>query len=221
MMTNLALEHFENGVKLYQDENLYKFTSDAIKLAKFCKFKSTDNVLDMCAGSGVVGFYAYSLNKCNKIYFNDIQPQMCELIAKNIQLNSLQGKCEVLCNDLKDLKLSNFGKLLDVIVCNPPYFKLNGKIKEDLNKAICRHEIATNLKTIITTASKLLKSKGRLYLVIPCNRLCECINLLSENRLEVKNMEIYHTNNKATVSMMECVKDAKSGIDIKIKKGNL
>ena len=70
MMTNLTLEHFDNGIKIYQDENLYKFTSDAIKLAKFCKIKSTDNVLDMCAGSGVVGLYAYSVKSYNKIYFN-------------------------------------------------------------------------------------------------------------------------------------------------------
>ena len=146
---------------------------------------------------------------------------MCELINKNIELNSLQDKCKVLCKDLKDLKLSDFDKLLDVIVCNPPYFKLNGKIKEDLNKAICRHEIATNLETIITTAGKLLKSKGRFYLVIPCDRLCECVNLLAGNRLEVKNMEIYHTNNKATVCLLESVKDANIGVSINIKKENL
>ncbi len=217
-MTNLNLEEFENGVKIYQDENLYKFTSDSIKLAKFCKFKSSDNVLDMCAGCGVVGFYAYSLRACNKIYFNDIQLQMCDLINKNIELNSLRDKAEVLCKDLKDLALSDFDKHLDVIVCNPPYFKLNGKIKEDTSKAICRHEIATNLVQIIETASKLLKSKGRFYLVVPSSRLCECVTLLSKNNLEVKNMEVYHSNGKSTICLLEGVKNANSGVDVKIKK---
>ena len=217
-MTNLSLEQFENGMKLYQDESLYKFTSDSIKLAKFCKFKPGDNVLDMCAGCGIVGFYAYNLNPCNKIYFNDIQPKMCDLVNKNIELNSLQAKTEILCKDLKDLDLSDFEKHLDVIVCNPPYFKLNGKIKQDISKAMCRHEIATNLAQIIEIASKLLKSKGRFYLVVPSDRLSECVILLSKNNLEVKKMEIYHSNGNATICLFEGVKNSKSGVDIKIKK---
>ncbi|MBQ7798099.1 MAG: methyltransferase [Clostridia bacterium] len=216
-MTKLTLEHFENGVKLYQDEDLYKFTSDSIKLAKFCKIKASDNVLDMCAGSGVVGLYAYSLTQCNKIYFNDIQPQMCELIDKNIALNNLNNKSMVLCKDLSELTLDDFDKRLDVVVCNPPYFKMTGKIKEDIDVAICRHEITTNLQQIITKAGELIKSKGRFYLVIPSNRLCECIVVLNQNKFEVKNIEIYHNKNKSTICLLESIKDANSGVLIKIK----
>lgn len=220
-MSDLSLEQFENGVKIYQDGNLYKFTSDSIKLAKFCKFKSSDNVLDMCAGCGVVGFYAYSINPCSKIYFNDIQSQMCDLIEKNIQLNSLQDRTKVICKDLRDLSLGDFDKSLDAIVCNPPYFKLNGKINQDENKAICRHEIATNLQTIIEVASKLLKSKGRFYIVVPSDRMCECVTLLSKNGLEVKNMEIYCAKSSATICLLKSMKGANSGVDIKILKEGL
>ena len=220
-MTNLTLEQFENGVKLYQDEGLYKFTSDAIKLAKFCKIKHTDNVLDLCAGSGVVGLYAYSINECNKLYFNDIQPQMCDLINKNIELNNLQDKATILCKDLSDLSLGDFDKKLDVIVCNPPYFKVNGKISQDISKAMCRHEICTNLEKIISKASALLKSGGQFYLVIPSNRLCECVTFLNKNKHEAKTIEIYHTSGKSTVCLVESVKDANSGVNIKIVKENL
>lgn len=220
-MTNLTLEHFDNGIKIYQDENLYKFTSDAIKLAKFCKIKSTDNVLDMCAGSGVVGLYAYSVKSYNKIYFNDIQPQMCALIEKNIELNSLKDKSKVICKNLNDLTLDDFDKRLDVIVCNPPYFKVNGKLKQDTSKAMCRHEITTNLNKIISKASQLIKSKGRFYLVIPSNRLCESVVYLNKNKFEIKNIEIYHTKNHATICLVESVKDAQSGVTIKIVKENV
>lgn len=217
MINNLSLEQFENGVQLYQDENLYKFTSDSIKLAKFCKFKSTDNVLDMCAGCGVVGFYAYSINVCNKIYFNDIQQSMCDLIDRNIKLNSLQDKAIVINKDLSDLNVKDFDGLLDVVVCNPPYFKLNGKLKQDISKAMCRHEITTNLSQIAFKASQLLKSKGRFYLVVPSSRLCEAIVILSKNKLEVKRMEIYHSNQNATVALLECIKCGNSGVVIDIK----
>ena len=216
-MTNLSLEHFENGIKLYQDENLYKFTSDAIKLAKFCKIKPTDNVLDMCAGSGVVGLYAYSIKKFNKLYFNEIQLKMCELIEKNIKLNNLENNCKILYKNLNNLTINDFDKPLDVIICNPPYFKVNGKIKQDMEIALCRHEIATNLEQIILKAGQLIKPNGRFYIIIPSNRLCECIILLNKVKFEVKQIEIYNSNDVASVCLLECVKCGKSGVVVKIK----
>ena len=215
-MTNLTLEHFENGIKLYQDNNLYKFTSDSIKLAKFCKIKHSDNVLDMCAGCGVVGLYSYSISKYNSLTFNEIQPKMCDLIQKNINLNNLQDRCKVICKDLALMKVQDFDKPLDVIICNPPYFKLNGKIKKDDNVAMCRHEIYTNLSSIINTASKLIKDKGKFYFIIPSDRMCEAIELCGNNLFKIKNMEIYHTKSLATVCLLEAIKGAKDGAKIKV-----
>ena len=216
MMTNLSLEYLENGIKVYQDNNLYKFTSDAIKLAKFCKVKKTDNVLDMCAGCGVVGFYVYALNKCSKIYFNEIQSQMCGLIDKNIELNNLRDKCKIINADLNMLEPCNFDKPLDVIVCNPPYFKLNGKIKEREDLAICRHEVKTNLQQIVSKSSKLIKEQGKLYLIIPSDRMCEAINLFSQNKFEVKKIQVYYYKQSATVCLVEGVKNGRSGVKVTI-----
>lgn len=221
MMTNLSLEHFENGVKLYQDNNLYKFTSDAIKLAKFCNIKHTDNVLDMCAGCGVVGLYAYSINKCNKIYFNEIQNSMCDLINKNIDINGLSDCAKVLNKDLNNLAPSDFDKPLDVIMCNPPYFKVNGKIKADESVAMCRHEITTNLSQIIAKAGQLIKNAGRFYLIIPADRLGECMVLLNRSGFETKNVEMFYSKDVVTVCVLESVKGGKAGLKIKIKKENL
>jgi len=220
-MTSLTLEKFENGVQIYQDENLYKFTSDSIKLAKFCNIKHTDNVLDMCAGSGVVGFYAYSILNFNKLYFNDIQSEMCELTKENVNLNNLQGKCKIICKNLNELTIADFDKPLDVIVCNPPYFKINGKIKSNEKVAMCRHEITTNLQQIIIKAGQLIKNKGRFYLMVPADRMCEAILLFKTAGFEVKNMEIYNSNDKATVCIFEAVKGARSGVKIKVLKESL
>ncbi|MBQ7880413.1 MAG: methyltransferase [Clostridia bacterium] len=215
-MTNLSLEHFENGIKVCQDENLYKFTSDAIKLAKFCKTKRTDNVLDMCAGCGVVGLYAYSIAPFNKLYFNDIQEKMCELINKNIKLNNLSERCTILCKHLNNLSKNDFEKPLDVILCNPPYFKLTGKVKQNENVAMCRHEIATNLQQITKKAGELIKVNGKFYIIIPADRLCECVIDLKVNGFEVKRMQICHSGENATVCLIESVKYGKSGVKIKV-----
>ncbi len=215
-MTKFTLEKFENGIQLYQDENLYKFTSDSILLAKFCNIKHSDRVLDMCAGCGVVGFYAYSINKFNRLYLNDIQLEMCELIKKNIQLNDLGDKCDVICKDLSILKVEDFGKPLDVIVCNPPYFKCGGKINEKESVAMCRHEISTNLKTIVSKASELIKVKGRFYFVIPATRICESVIELNKNNFEVKNIQMRYHGSMITSCFVEAVKYGNSGVKIKL-----
>jgi len=216
-MSNLSLENFENGIKLYQDNGLYKFTSDAINLAKLCKFKTGDHVLDMCAGSGVVGLYSYSVKPCKKLYFNDIQPQMCELIKRNIQINNLNDRASAICKNLKDLSLNDFEKPLDIIVCNPPYFKAEGKVKQDVSIAMCRHEISTNLGEIICKASEIIKVGGQFYLIIPADRLCECVILLNKGKFEVKDIEMHHTEGRVKTCVLKSVKCAKSGVKINIK----
>lgn len=217
MMTKLSLEKFENGVEIFQDEELYKFTADAISLAKFCNIKQSDIILDMCAGNGVVGLYAYSIKACCKIYFNDIQPNMCDLILKNIRHNNLENQCQVICKDLAQLQLADFAKPLDVIVCNPPYFKLNsGEIKENINIAMCRHEISTNLEKIISKSSELIKDKGKFYLCVPADRLCETIILLHNNKFEVKNISIINNKSVVRLCLLESSKNGKSGVKIKL-----
>ena len=148
---NFRLEHFDNGISIYQSESLYKFTQDAILLAKFCNIKHTDNVLEMCAGSGVIGFYAYSLCPFNKLYFNEIQSEMCQIIEENIKFNNFKRKSKIFNCNLKELKLADFKKPLDVIICNPPYQKVTSTslVNEKKSIAIARHELEATLEDII------------------------------------------------------------------------
>lgn len=213
---NLSLEEFENGIKIFQDNTLYKFTSDSIRLAKFCNIKHTDRVLDMCAGCGVVGLYLYSITKFQNLYFNEIQPTMCELINKNLKYNQLEDKSKVLCKNLEDLTLDDFKKPVDVIVCNPPYYKLNGEIKERREIAICRHEICTNLTNIIKKSSSLLKNKGKFYIIVPEDRLCEVVFEMGNNNFKVKRIQFNAVKNKINTCLLEAVKCGKSGVKLSI-----
>ena len=83
---------------------------------------------------------------------------------------------------------------------------------------MCRHEITTNLQQIINKASDLIKNNGKFYIIIPSNRLCECVLMLGGRGFEVKRIEMYHTNSAATVCLLESVKCGKSGVLIKVLK---
>lgn len=212
---NLKLEHFDNGISVIQSDNYYKFTQDAILLAKFCNIKHSDNVLEMCAGSGVISFYAYSLCPYNRLYLNEIQPEMCEIIEENINFNGFNRKAKILNCNLKDLTIDSVKKPVDVIICNPPYQKVNNSslINERKEIALARHEIAATLEDIIAKSSELLKDKGRLYMVHIASRSAEICALCHENNLEVKKMKYIFTGNKdAYLVLIEAVKGGKPGV---------
>lgn len=218
-MDSLDLEEFPNGVKIFQYATGYRFTKDAIDLAKFCNIKKSDQVLELCSGSGVISFYAYSLNPFQKLYLNELQDNFCDLIEKNIELNQLKDKAKCIKGDLKNLNDKNFEKKLDVIICNPPYFKFNGhKINEEQSIALAKHEIAVNLKQIVEKSSSLIKDKGRFYIEIPANRLTELIGYLNDEHFETKRIK-FLTNGKtsAYLAMLEAVKNGKSGVEIIIE----
>ena len=214
---NFKLEHFDNGISVYQSDNFYKFTQDAILLAKFCNIKHSDNVLELCAGSGVISFYAYSLCPFNHLYFNEIQTEMCEIIEENIKFNGFKRKSKIFNCNLKDLKLSDFPKSLDVIICNPPYQKVNEKslINERPEIALARHAIGANLDDIIKKSSELLKDKGRLYMVHIAPRVTEIVTNCAKYNMQVKRMKfIFNGDKEAYLVLIEAVKGANSGVRI-------
>ncbi len=216
-LDNFKLEHFDNGISVYQSDELYKFTMDAILLAKFCNIKHSDNVLELCAGSGVISFYAYSLCPYNHLYFNEIQPEMCVIIEQNIKFNNFGRRSKVFKCNLKELKPADFTKPLDVIICNPPYLKVNATSKINTKKeiALARHEIEATLEDIIKKSSELLKDKGRLYLVHLASRVDEIITLCHKYNINCKQLKfIYHGDKDAYLVLVEAVKNSQFGVRI-------
>lgn len=214
---NFKLENFDNGISIYQSDNYYKFTQDAIMLAKFCNIKHSDDVLELCAGSGVISFYAYSLCPFNHLYFNEIQDEMCKIIEENIAYNNFKRRSKIFNCNLKNLKLTDFKKPVDVIICNPPYFKADEKSKknEKYEIAVSRHEIEATLEDIIKKSSELLKQKGRFYMVHLASRSAEVCSLCSKYNLEVKRMKfIFSGDKEAYLTLFEAVKGAKIGVRI-------
>ena len=70
---------------------------------------------------------------------------------------------QVICDDLKNMPAHIQGSKVDMILCNPPYFKVdpNSNLNESEHYLLARHEITTNLEEICRSAQSILKSNGR------------------------------------------------------------
>lgn len=210
-------EILDNNIKVYQDDELYTFTSDSVLLSKFATVKKGDVVADFCAGSGVVGLNLYALNSelISSIYFFELQEPLFNLCKMSIEKNGLTEKCFAINTRLQDIDKS-YNEKFSLIVCNPPYMKVgHGENNQFEQKALCKSEIALSLEELCTAFGRCLKFGGRVCLVHRADRLVEVITELKKNNLEPKKLQLVCSGNKEPyLFMLEGVKGGKSGIKI-------
>ncbi len=204
-------------IKVYQDDSLYTFTSDSVLLSKFANVKWGEDVADFCAGSGIVGFYLYGLNKekIKNLTFFEVQEPLFELCQKSIVENGLTEKASAINTKLQDIDKS-YNERFSLIVCNPPYMKVNqGQQKEKEGIAICTSEVLLSLDELSFSISRCLKFGGRVCLVHRADRLVDVICSLKKYNIEPKRLMFVSAKDKQPyLFLLEGVKGGKSGIKI-------
>ena len=205
------------GLKIYQDDSLYCFTSDAVLLSRFATVKKGDVVADFCSGSGIVGFHLYGLNQSaiKSVTFFEMQKCMYDLSVKSIQFNNLTDKFFAVNSKIQDIT-SEYNEKFSLIVCNPPYMKKNsGEVKSNDSVAICRTELQLDLESLIAGISRCLKFGGRTCIVHRAERLADVICEMRKRNIEPKRLQtVYSGKKEPYLFMIEGVKGGKSGLKI-------
>lgn len=205
------------GLKIYQDDDLYCFTSDAVLLSRFAIVKKGDVVADFCSGSGIVGFNLYGLNQnaVKSITFFELQKCMYDLSVKSIELNGLEQKFFAVNTPVQEIP-SEYNERFSLIVCNPPYMKRDGgEVNANDSIAICRAEICLDLNSLIKGINRCLKFGGRTCLVHRADRLTDVICCMRQNNIEPKRLQLVYSGKKEPyLFMIEGVKGGKSGIKV-------
>ena len=202
-----------NNLKIMQNKDYFCFGTDSVLLANFAKSISAKNtVVDLCSGSGVIPIIFSAKNKYKKIYAIELQKEMYHILSKNININSLENEIITINKNIKDINLTN----IDIVICNPPYKQKGTGINcNNLIKDIARFEIECNLEDIFKVSSKILKSKGELYLVHKPERLADLCTLSRKYNLEPKDIRyVYPTlNKKPSIILIKYVKDGGNEIN--------
>ncbi len=204
------------GLKIYQDDELYHFTSDSVLLTRFAKVKANDVVADFCSGSGIVGLHLYALNPSIKnVTLFEMQPELFNLSKKSIELNNLSEKFFAVNTRLQDIS-NEYNEKFSLIVCNPPYMpKTAGLVNENEKIAMCRSELTLNVKELIYAVSRCLKFGGRVCLVHRAERLTDVMVEMRNRNIEPKRIQFVSGKNKTPyLVMIEGVKGGKSGVKV-------
>ncbi|MCX5798903.1 MAG: methyltransferase [Proteobacteria bacterium] len=204
------------GLKIIQKKEGYRFSIDAILLANFIILKKDERLLDIGTGCGIIPIYISKKGYKNYMVGIEIQEELLCLAIKNKALN----KCEhiqFLNGDIKsntkELKKTQF----HVIVSNPPYTKEStGRRSPKHSRFIARYESSLNLADLISTSSALLHKGGRLYVIYPSKRLGELIHTAREKRLEPKRLRFIHSKKeeKSNLFLTEFIKEGGIGTTV-------
>lgn len=185
-----------NDLKIIQNKNGFCFGMDSVLLSDFAKeIKKNSTILDMGAGTGILGILLFAKTQDTKIIGVEIQPEVAQMAQRSVELNHLEGRIDIICKDIKELNKVYEKQSFDAIVTNPPYKKKGtGGVNENEAKLISRHEITANLEDFISMASYLLKDQGSIYMVHRPERLADIITSLRKYKLEPKVIKFVYPN---------------------------
>ncbi|WP_423216592.1 tRNA1(Val) (adenine(37)-N6)-methyltransferase [Streptococcus equinus] len=201
---------FSTDVKIIQNREVFSYSIDSVLLSRFPKIPSRGLIVDLCSGNGAVGLFASTRTKAPIIEV-EIQERLADMAERSIQLNDLGEQVQMINDDLKNL-LNHVPRTgVDLILCNPPYFKVSETSKKNLSEhyLLARHEITTNLEEICDIARHALKSNGRLAMVHRPDRFLDIIDTLRRYNLAPKRIQFVYpkVGKDANLLLVEAIKD--------------
>ena len=201
---------FSTDIKIIQNREVFSYSVDSVLLSRFPRFPKKGLVVDFCAGNGAVGLFASTRTQA-QILAVEIQERLADMAERSVRLNGLEEQMQVICDDLKNMPAYIQGSKVDMILCNPPYFKVDphSNLNESEHYLLARHEITTNLEEICRSAQSILKSNGRLAMVHRPDRLLDILDMLQRHNLAPKRLQFVYPKREKEANMLliEAIKD--------------
>jgi tRNA1(Val) A37 N6-methylase TrmN6 len=194
---------YEGRILVLQKKKGYRFSVDAPLLADIIQTKTSDELLELGAGNGIVSLLL-SIKPFHHIIALEIQESLADIARRNVKLNNLEGKITVIQEDLCAFQP---GKRFDVIFSNPPYIKkLGGHLSPSLEKSVAKHELKCDIFDIMQKTAELLKKEGRAYFIYPIKRREDFTQAVSKYKLRSKTLRFVHARQSTTANLFltEC-----------------
>lgn len=214
MLVNEDITTLNNGYKLIQKKDGFRFSVDAVILSDFFSPTKKGKILDIGCGNGIIPILLYSKGKGEDITGVEIQEENCELALKNVKLNNLEDYIKIENDDVKEYPKGN---TFDYIISNPPYMEVDGKKQNILScKSIARHELTLNLYDLIRNAKRLLKPVGSITLVHRSYRFTDISRILEDCGFFLKRVRFvyYSKDRNSNLVLVEAFKGKKCKLEI-------
>lgn len=199
MFKEINLENFTIKQKTLKN----KFNEDSLSL---CSFIDEDlnqkKIIELGTGSGIISIFIEKNFKVNEVVSVEIEDIAFDVLKENIKINNCV-KIRPYKINIKNLKNFFNPALFDLIITNPPYFKIgHGKKPLNKEKLLARHEVMCDMKDIFNVSSHLLRKLGSLLICYPQTREEEVITNAKRNKFKLIEKK---SNNK--INFYRLIKD--------------
>src|SRR5262245_53489747 len=127
---------------LHQAPHGYRFALDAFLLADFVPATTTDLLIDLGTGCGVVALLLARRLPQVRLVGLELQRSLAILAQQNVVCNSLEHRVAIVQGDIRQVPALFPAGIFGTVVCNPPYRAVgNGRLNPNPEKAIARHEL--------------------------------------------------------------------------------
>jgi tRNA1Val (adenine37-N6)-methyltransferase len=176
---------------LWQPHDGYRFSLDPLLLIDFVK-TPFGQVIEFCAGVGVIGLGLLLRDVAATLVQIEIQERLAKLARRNADENQLGERVQVRHADLTS-ELNDIGARFDLAVANPPYRSLDeGPASPDTEVATAQHELTLTLAALTATMRRALKPGGRAALIYPAARLPTLLAALDGENLRPRRARFVH-----------------------------
>ncbi|MCR5419942.1 MAG: tRNA1(Val) (adenine(37)-N6)-methyltransferase [Lachnospiraceae bacterium] len=206
-----------NGYKIIQNEKKFCFGMDAVLLSGFAVVRQKETVLDIGTGTGIIPILLEAKTESSHLTGLEIQEESAEMARRSVILNGLEKKIDIITGDINNTRDFFEQGSFDVITTNPPYMiGKHGLIGDNKEKAIARHEITATLDDFVREGSRLLRDKGRFYMVHRPFRMVEIFATLTKYRLEPKRIKMVHPfiDKEPNMILIESIKGGNSRLTV-------
>jgi len=205
------------NLQLLQAENGYRYSLDPILLARFVGLKKGSRVVDLGTGCGILPLLLATLNDVDELIGIEIQSGLAGRAKRNVQLNDLQDRVQILPGDIRNIRNLLPVSSTDLVVSNPPYRPSDsGRIAPDSERAIARHELFGGLVDFVSAAKWLLKNGGSFAVIYLAERLPELMTAMIADGIEPKRLRMVHSRQDASakIVLLEGCKGGRPGLKV-------
>ncbi|MDD7218609.1 MAG: tRNA1(Val) (adenine(37)-N6)-methyltransferase [Clostridia bacterium] len=214
---NERLDDLQNGYYVIQDPEKFCFGMDAVLLSGFARVKKDETVLDLGTGTGIIPILLKSKTSGRHFTGLEIQDECVEMARRSVMYNHLENDVEIVQGDIKEAADIFGAASFHVVTSNPPYMiGHHGLTNDHIPKAIARHEILCNLEDVVSQTARVLKDRGRFYMVHRPFRLAEIMNILIKYHLEPKRMQLVYPyiDREPNMVLIEALKGGNSRLTV-------
>ena len=211
------VDDLQNGFFVIQDPQKFCFGMDAVLLSGFAKVKKGEQVLDMGTGTGIIPILLKAKTQGEHFTGLEIQQECAEMAQRSVRYNHLEQHVRIIQGDIKEAADIFGAASFHVVTFNPPYMiGQHGLTNPHMPKAIARHEILCTLEDVISQAARVLKDRGRFYMVHRPFRLTEIMITLTKYKLEPKRMQLVYPyiDREPNMVLIEALKGGNSRITV-------